>query len=160
MSDGVETFVRRINRRADNLGKNVERTKRAAARAMLRAVVVATPADTGRARSNWKVGVGTVPPEAYRRTAYFPGVKLGLKERRNADRATDVGNAKIATSKAANPIFIVNNAPYIGKLNSGSSKQAPAGFIEKALSAGGAKVRSARRLLDVEDIWRGDEDGD
>ena len=38
-------------------------------------------------------------------------------------------------------ILISNNLPYINALNDGSSKQAPAGFVDSALSKGKRAVR-------------------
>jgi hypothetical protein len=38
--------------------------------------------------------------------------------------------------KPGEQIHITNNAPYIRQLNDGSSKQAPAGFVERAILIG------------------------
>lgn len=142
----VEGFVRRIKRRAATVSENANKATKDAARAMLEEVVRATPADTGRARSNWKVGVGV--PAGGVRGPYAPGKKLGLGETANADAAVKAGKTRISTAPQDAPLFISNNVDYIAKLNAGSSSQAPANFIERALERGAATARRARLLRD------------
>ena len=39
------------------------------------------------------------------------------------------------------PVFITNNVQYIGKLDAGSSQQAPKNFVNAAIAAGVAKAQ-------------------
>lgn len=142
--EDVDGFVRRINRRAKRVGVNVDKATKAVAKEMLAEVVLATPADTGAARSNWRVGVngtdiGVVSP-------YAPGRHLGLAENANAAQAIKEGETRINAAPPNARLFIFNNVPYIGLLNSGSSKQAPAGFIQRAFARATARIRRTRLL--------------
>lgn len=85
-----------------------------------------TPVNTGWARANWVPSIGKAQTEP-----------VGDPE--NVDAAASAvaqGIAEVATwSFDQGPIFIANNVPYIGYLNGGSSKQAPAGFVEKVVQS-------------------------
>ncbi len=113
---------------------------------MLIEVVLATPVDTGKARSNWQVGVGA-PAEGVV-SPYAPGKRLGIGETGNANGAINAGMAVIRYSDPDQPLFISNNVEYIGKLNDGSSAQSGAQFIERAFDRARVRVNRARRLLD------------
>lgn len=86
-----------------------------------------TPVDTGWARANWAIDIGREPK------ASSPPVNSGAGlGRARAKQAA--GQAKMASySVTQGKVFITNNVPYIGRLNKGWSKQAPAGFIEAAV---------------------------
>lgn len=92
-----------------------------------RALVFATPVDTGRARSNWIPSIGTSSKT--------------IKEKPN-DLSQILTDAQLTVDKAklGDTIYFTNNLPYISRLNEGSSAQAPAGFVEKAVQA--AKARN------------------
>ncbi|MEO0497938.1 MAG: hypothetical protein AAF141_11330 [Pseudomonadota bacterium] len=85
-------------------------------------VIRATPVDTGRARGNWQTTLDAPAREQVEGTTPRVG---------EAD-------AVAAAAKMGKVAFVSNNVPYIGRLNEGSSKQAPAGFVEKAAQAGAA----------------------
>jgi hypothetical protein len=90
-----------------------------------------TPVDTGWARSNWLPSVGTPKREV-----------VGKPSSLNAG-AADSGRSEVVDWKIADgPIYITNNVPYIQRLNTGSSKQAPAGFVESAVQT---EVNKANR---------------
>jgi len=114
------------------------RAQRQVALAVDQAVVMATPVDTGRARSNWLVStvtpnLGIVPPP-------FPGV-LGSTAGPNSQYAISQARATIMGSQPGVTIYISNNLPYIELLNQGSSKQAPANYVESATQAAAAAVK-------------------
>jgi hypothetical protein len=77
---------------------------------MLDAVIERTPVDTGKAVSNWRVGVGQ--PTRAVIDAYSPG-KLGSTAPLNKAAARAAGHARINTKKAENEIFISNNVEYL-----------------------------------------------
>lgn len=91
-------------------------------------VIMRTPVDTGRARANWMFSLGT----PNRSTTDSVDTKT-------ATNASGVGSsvAKDNLSHALsnydpfkNPIiYFTNSVPYIGRLEYGSSKQAPEGMI-------------------------------
>lgn len=122
-----------------------DRIVRATALAVDQAVVVATPVDKGRARSNWLVELDA--PARTTVEAYAPG-EGGSTASANTAAALAQGGATIAIYNGDHnrSIAISNNLPYIGALNSGSSLQAPAGFVEKAIQAGVNQIKGARLL--------------
>lgn len=81
-----------------------------------RQVQISTPVDTGRARAGWLITVNTpsdevLPEGKYTYSAVIPDVPaITINDR----------------------YFIANNTPYIGRLNNGYSRQAPARFVELA----------------------------
>lgn len=86
------------------------------------ALVLATPVDTGRARANWTPTIGT-PSTEYKKGSYDKSGSNAISEATNLTKSLKPGD----------DFYISNNAPYIGALNDGHSKQAPAGFVEKAV---------------------------
>ena len=128
-------FSRRMNKRATGLPGAISRLKRKVAIAVDREAIFSTPVDTGNARSNWIITIGT--PTSKERKPFFPGARLGLNENANGQAALNAGLAALA--KPVGPgveIYIQNNVPYIETLNSGSSAQAPAQFVQIALMNG------------------------
>jgi hypothetical protein len=98
---------------------------------------MATPVDTGRARSNWQVAIN--------------GPATGESERADPSGqiAIAMGRAVIATAKEGQAIHITNNLPYIAALNDGSSAQAPKNFVQEAVRVAATAVREARLLKDT-----------
>lgn len=143
MSD-LRQFAGRIRVMGKRIEKNADAMTRKVALAVDSAVVIATPVDTGRARSNWQVNLGS--PADGTREAYTPGAE-GSTGGANAQAAIDQGRAEIAKYKGGSAIHITNNLPYIGRLNDGHSAQAPAGFVEKAVLVGVAAAQGAGSLL-------------
>lgn len=117
--------------------QNVERTVKRVALAVDQAVVLATPVDTGRARSNWIAQIG----DPARRTVepYAEGNAGG-----SAEGALSQASHEIDRFRLGQDIYISNNLPYIERLNQGHSAQAPAGFVEEAVEAGTRVARQAR----------------
>lgn len=96
-----------------------------------RQVIISTPVDTGRARFGWYITVNTpssaVPPEG---KYAIPNIATHMN---------------VGTITISDRIYVTNRVPYIGKLNAGSSKQAPARFVELAA----ARVQQA-----VHKLWK------
>lgn len=144
MAQSLGQFARRIRVIADRVEVEVDRIVKEAALAIDQTVVLATPVDTGRARSNWVVSTGG--PVSGTREAYAPGTGLGRGEGANAAGALSQGRKAIASRSRGSDIYIQNNLPYIGRLNEGSSAQAPANFVAKAVAVGVKAVRSRKVL--------------
>jgi hypothetical protein len=142
----LNDFAKRIGTIAVKVEDGTGRLTRAVALAADQAVVVATPVDTGRARSNWLVEVDA--PAAGTREPYVPGSKLGTGERDNLQGALDQGAGVVGRFdvKRNQSIHITNNLPYIQRLNDGWSAQAPAGFVEAAVQAAVRAVRGSKIL--------------
>ena len=101
-------------------------------------VVPATPRASGRAQGNWRTSLRVPAVGIIGRTSGSAAIAAGKRT---------VLAAKRQFKKGRRPsIWIVNNLPYIGRLNSGSSEQAPAFFVEVAFFAskiGGTPARKA-----------------
>lgn len=96
-----------------------------------------TPVDTGWARANWTVSLG-VPSEDL----------IGMaKDARHGEvdnlSGPQSARALITYTLDKGQVYITNNVPYIGRLNEGYSKQAPANFIESAIETGVAAAKKA-----------------
>lgn len=95
-----------------------------------RPVGVGTPVDTGRARGGWQVEIGKAP------AGEGPPDKQG-------GATIAAGSAQIGRVVGGDIIYIVNNVPYIEKLEYGHSQQAPQGMLRVALAAYPGIVRGA-----------------
>lgn len=98
----------------------------------------ATPVDTGHARRNWISSVSQ--PH---------GAEV------DDDAAHAAGIAEVLRyTLSLGPIWLANNAPYVRRLNYGWSKQAPAGFIERAIDETIQEVgqRWASKGVDVSEM--------
>lgn len=80
-------------------------------------VILKTPVDTGRARGNWQVAIGSLPN--------------GTLDLNDASGTATVSKATATTAgvKAGDVIYLVNNLPYAQRLEDGYSGQAPAGMV-------------------------------
>jgi len=88
-----------------------------------------TPRKTGWARSNWIPSIGTPA----RPDVSITNPEPGQVQARSAQREAGVLLVATGYKLERGPIFITNNVPYIGRLNDGSSTQAPAGFVQSAI---------------------------
>lgn len=84
-------------------------------------IILATPIDIGRARSNWFVGIDSPIDEETDDTDW------------KQNKLTQ--EAKLLHPTAGSEIWLTNNLPYIVRLNEGWSGQAPEGFVESAVKA-------------------------
>ena len=124
----LRDFGKRMIERAKQFEIGMDRAVKKVALAVDQTVVLATPVDTGRARSNWVIGLKT--PSRRKVDPYAPGSNLGTGESANASASIGVARAKINARKPGDDIYISNNLEYIMELNNGSSRQAPRNFIE------------------------------
>ena len=95
-----------------------------------------TPVDTGRARANWNISLGspdlsTTPPGTH---AEFQGDPTGA--------ATQKAQAVLGGMQQPEVIWIANGLPYIARLNDGYSQQSPAAFVETAIAEVEAEIDS------------------
>lgn len=112
-------FGKRMGKRAEQVIDGANKAKRLAAMQLVVDLTYGTPVDTGRARSNWLVDLGTPPTETV--------------EARGANSTIGAARAKVQDSKPSQTVYIANNVEYIGALNDGHSAQAAAGFVERAV---------------------------
>jgi len=83
-------------------------------------IVVRTPVDTGRARSNWNIAIGDNPD-------------LSTKEEYAYHAAAASKKSVLTTMSVLDRIWITNSLPYIEALENGHSQQAPAGMVKLAV---------------------------
>ena len=142
------------------LGRNIanattELAKEAALSADRRAIL-ATPVDTGLARSNWiatlqRPSNRIIPP-------YAPGNKKGIGERSNARGAQNQAQGVIKSFTASRrpaSIFITNNVFYIGFLDRGGPTISPHLMASQARMAGVNTVRKRVRPIFKRELNRG-----
>ena len=118
MSDAAE--VARVTRALRNLAERVVIKITLDTHANL---IESTPVDTGWAQANWITSVGA-PVVADVSPTGIP------------DQRYLIGTAQVLAYKLGPPTYIVNNVPYIGRLNNGSSLKEPAGFVQRSIQKG------------------------
>jgi hypothetical protein len=102
-----------------------EQLMKSASIEFFRQVIIVTPVDTGRARYGWYITVGEPSKIVPNEGKY---------------KVPDINShSKFTQFTVKDKLFITNNVPYITELNNGSSKQAPARFVENAA----ARVQNA-----------------
>lgn len=112
-------FTRSLRLFEDKAKGSVNQQVRKICLQLLTNLVLKSPVDTGRFRSNWRVGLGERPTTT---------VAIGT------NAATD-GLAVLNRSELGTPIYIVNNLPYAMRLEYGWSKQAPQGMARLAVAS-------------------------
>ncbi|MCA3632238.1 MAG: HK97 gp10 family phage protein [Methylobacterium sp.] len=144
---GLDDFAKRMARISVRVEENVERAVKDVSREVARAAIEATPVDTGMARSNWQTGLDAAPLGVL--PARIPGAKGSTGDANSAAAmfACEPAIEDFDVTKNRE-VHITNNAPHIGALNDGHSKQAPADFARLAVLAGLGKIRRARILPD------------
>jgi hypothetical protein len=102
-------------------------------------LVLNTPVDTSNALSNWIVTLGS------KATGVIPPHYLGSRgstQKTSASEAINNARKQLKSKKVGQSIFITNNVDYIGRLNDGYSRQAPAGFVERAVLIGRKNIKN------------------
>lgn len=135
----VELDVAAFRKDMEEIAKRVEgignKAVRIIALSIEQKLTMITPVDTGAARRNWLVGSGSP-----RLTAVPAPASAGSAiAEATADAMRVIAQHKGKPDES--PIYITNNLPYINRLNQGWSKQAPVGFVEKAIADGQAAVQ-------------------
>ena len=91
-------------------------------------IVKRTPVDTGRARGNWMVSLGSAVEAV---VDSGPTISDGQS---TPSALINQGMSTISKSKPGQDIVISNNLPYIVRLEEGHSKQAPTGMVAHTLA--------------------------
>ena len=108
-----------LDRLAQRAQAQFEDVARKATYDLFRAVVLKSPVDTGRFRSNWNV-TASVPSFTY-------------SESTNASRA-DSETLKALTLPVGGVVYLSNGLPYANRLEYGYSNQAPSGMIRTSVA--------------------------
>lgn len=133
MANDLLGLADRLERKAKSIEKSASQTAVDTALAIVGDLAYKTPVDTSEALSNWIVTLDS--PATQRISPHYPG-EGGSTQRASAAETINNAKAVLKNKKPGQTIFITNNAPYIRKLNDGSSAQAPAGFVERAALLG------------------------
>jgi len=106
---------------AEKTNQKVKDVKKKMAFKVYSSIVQKTPVDTGRARGNWQISIGSETNE--------------ILERENKSGTADSSEiAKLESVEDDTSIYIVNNLPYISALEHGHSEQAPNGMVDLTLA--------------------------
>lgn len=134
------SFARRIKDIAGRIPDITNKSTSEMAIFAIAEVAGSTPVDVGTARSNWRLGLNREPggtraafspfPSRHRRP-YGPGGTIG--ETRNRAGVVWASESAVRAKQPDDTVYIVNNLPYIRRLNEGWSSQAPAGFVQSGL---------------------------
>jgi hypothetical protein len=116
-----------LNRKHASIVKQANDLAKETARSMLVYLANATPVDTSRAVSNWRINFNS--PKLTTIEAHFPGDKGSTKYRSIAETLAN-GEFMLGLKPASATIYITNNLDYIGDLNDGKSRQAMAGWVD------------------------------
>jgi hypothetical protein len=151
VASSLGQFAGNMNRTADRLPRAVSAIVTSVGRAISYELVDRTPVDTGEARSNWlpSLGVplrGTIAPY----TPYPKGSKAlgkGTSETANAQAAKQRIDGALSARAPGQTFIVQNSVEHINLLNSGSSKQAPALFVEQAVAAGIRTLNGANLVI-------------
>ena len=127
--------------RGGRVSINANRMTQELALAIDQELVLSTPVDTGRARSNWFLTLDS--PTTDVDVPYSAGTG-GSTAGANAQEAMAQARDAISDRREDQEVYISNNLPYIERLNEGWSAQAPAGFIERAVQYGLQRIRGRK----------------
>ena len=131
--EDMTAFGRVMGEVSVSITVNTGKKARATALEISRRLILATPVDTGQARTNWLVGINR-PRKGIER----PPI--------SAAAAIVQAAASIVSARDGADIWISNNLDYIEELNRGKSAQAPAGYVNAIVRTVGRAGRI--RLLD------------
>lgn len=134
-------LARQMDRYADKVESNSDQMVRQVTRNLGPALGYSTPVLTSRARANWQAAINTRPT-----SILYPEPSTPPSPQSGAGMAVQsCYNAAMAYRHGAT-VYVVNNVPYIRRLNGGSSSQAPAGFVQIAVNVAIRTIQGVRLL--------------
>lgn len=135
----LQSLANKLENMAKDLAEKASKRSIRMATNILQELVYTTPVDTSTALSGWQISLKE-PPSTTQYT-FFYGSK-GSTQGVSASAAMAVGIATLEAKQPGETVYISNLTDYIGELNRGSSAQAPAGFVERAVMIGKNSVRN------------------
>lgn len=119
----MSDFKRQMKEVEKKISDAIEKTMRATALEMFSEIVLKTPVDTGRLRSNWQASLNNPI-----------GSKLdGVDYAGNNTIIRGGGKINSYTLKDSS-IWFANNMPYASRIENGSSRQRPEGMVSSTIS--------------------------
>lgn len=127
----MASFALQLGAFAKKAGKNADLVVRKVGIDMTSRIVIRTPVDTGRARANWNTTIGSA--------------NYAVSESFDKAGASTIAKAaaRLSGFRCGPSIWISNGLPYIGELEKGSSKQAPAGMVAITVAEFNGLVKTA-----------------
>ena len=123
----MSDFALDMKRFASNTKVSMRTVTRKVALEIFRGVVMKTPVDTGRAKGNWQVSIGTPATGIAEWTDKTPEGHLSSESLAKITREVESWDgAKVA-------IYLSNNLAYIERLENGYSGQSPTGMVRVTL---------------------------
>ncbi len=141
MAGNLRDLATRMRQRADELPKEASRLAVRISETIINDLAHVTPVDTSTAISNWQTELDA--PAGSIVDAHYPGEK-GSTYSASARETIDQAKATLKNKKPGQPIYMSNLLRYIKRLNEGSSSQAPAGFVERAVLLGRLTVEKTK----------------
>jgi len=140
----------RMDARAKQFQRGVERVLKSFVFEISREIISDTPQDTGKAASNWKIGINRPTDSII--DPHSPGKHLGLGNTQNVNPAVRLMAQKLKGFKLGkrNVIFLTNNVSYIKLLDAGiASKQTRPLIVKRGIERG-RKIARAKltKVLD------------
>jgi hypothetical protein len=99
-----------------------------------------TPRDVGWAANNWIPSVGTPVQQDLSGMRPDEASVSSVRQKQQSAVASIAASYRLSMGT----VFVTNNVPYIGRLNDGSSKQAPKGFVQADIDAAVRGIRRSR----------------
>ena len=137
-------LAKRMRRFAASLRSEASRCVLEVGEAVVDNLAHKTPVDTSNALSNWlgaleSPNLSVVEPHLLGRR--------GSTQLRSARGTVEAFKIDTENKKPGQAIFISNSVDYIRNLNEGSSKQEPAGFVNRAVLIARKKVKNFKMKL-------------
>ena len=128
------SLAERLEAKAKKIEDDVNKKVQAVALGIITDLAYVTPVDTSTALSNWQISFD-VAPSPIPLPPHFPG-DFGDTARQSAQETIALAKRELSLRTPGREVYISNVAPYIVRLNGGSSRQEPAGFVERAILIG------------------------
>lgn len=128
------SFVLDLTRFAQRTNTDMRQVVRKLAFESFKRIILRTPVDTGRARANWGVTIGSPRSGAFNTEAVD----------KSGSRTLETARSQAEHFDCQGSIFMTNNLPYIGALEYGSSKQAPSGMVRVTVAEMRGFITKAR----------------
>jgi hypothetical protein len=141
----LNDFAAKLKRISDSIEPNADKLLKDVVKEVHRELLASTPVDTGRARGSWQTTTGEpATGELYPQPLKPPSPEAGA-----ARSVAEMQNV-VTSAKPLETYYIQNNAPYIGRLDAGSSRQAPANFVARAAQRGRNLIKGAAGRIFIE----------
>lgn len=134
-------LAKSLEKRAVKIEEAVSKLAAETAILIVSDLVFVTPVDTSQALSNWQVSLNT--PVSSPIGPYSPGF-FGSTQGASAHATIRAAKAVLARKRPGDVIYISNVLDYIVDLNNGTSRQRPAGFVERSSIIGRKYAEQAK----------------